>query len=53
MSNPDGASVATMNGMRMPASSGRRRRWTWCSEPEDEYGAGACGITNCCLEREP
>jgi hypothetical protein len=25
----------------------------WCCEPVKEYGAGACGIVNCCHEREP
>jgi hypothetical protein len=53
VSSPGGAGGRHRSGVRMPAPDRSTPASPCCFERDGKYGAGACGIADCCLEREP
>jgi hypothetical protein len=51
VSSPSGAGGRHRSGVRMPAPYRSTPASPCCFERDGKYGAGACGIADCCLER--
>ena len=53
VSSTGGAGGRHRSGVRMPAPDRSTPASPCCCERDGKYGAGACGIADCCFERAP